>query len=266
MFKIRKSFAVVFSFLLCTLSFGPEVCAETPLDSFVQLVYSRKDNFVFDLKNRDRLTAELDSKLPKGISKAKNMEFYHKAVQNILDANGEVRYNCRVLFSWVHCELCKRHVACEDCMLFFYNDDRCSGVVHTASLIPDNVDGKKIWYVCDLSLVSELKRPDLILMELKDYLGMFGEKFIGVRITSDTLDATTLTESYKGRDIVAWLATEGRDREYAVELLKTRVTPEIRVVSSPDTLECDADIIEELILSMAPELASKGIDYVRFLL
>ncbi len=273
MLKMKKLFSVILSFMLCSMPFCSMAYAITPEDNvgmFVgRIIPSYEKQFVFDLANRDRLTEELDKRLPRGSSLLDYMKLYHDEIQNILDRGGEDKYNCRALSAWVWYEL-RSHTPAVECkeLVIASRQENGDFSAHGAVLIPYNESGVKKWFVCDLSNLSQFHNPAFSFVELKDYISAYGDLFMGMIVCNNEYTSWNFLTGYGncgGRDIAAWLATDAGDTKSALEVLRSQKTPKIKVMSSADTLESDTIIVDKLI-SFSPELQAKrnnhGVDFV----
>lgn len=274
MLKTKKFFSLILSFVLCVIPFCSMAHAESPENNiglFIgQIVPSYKEQFVFDGANRDRLTAELGKRLPRGASLLEYRRLYNDAVQSLLENDEEVRYNCRALSEWVWYEL-HSHLPVVECKELTIASRKDNGDIgfHAAVLIPYNDQGTKKWFVCDLSYMSQYHDFRFAFAELKDYISAHKNLFMGMIVNNDeytSWDVLTGIGKRGGRDIAAWLATDAGDTDSALEILRSQGTPKIKVMSSADILDGDKSTIERLI-SLSLELKAKsnnnGIDFIR---
>lgn len=267
--KIKRLPAMMFSFLLCVFILCGVAYAGKPLQSFIEMVAAHKHQFVCD-KNRDRLTYELDCSIAPGVaSKLDRETLYHIIVKRILENSGQVKYNCRVLAAWALFELRSRGIKCKDLTIALYSLKERKINYHAAVLIPCKRDGVKEWYVCDISAMSELQEDAFVFMELNCYVSMYGKYLRGIAVNDDEYarDSTDLDTPYidtfiVGRDLTAWLATDGDDVNSAVELLRSQQTHKLRVMSSAGTMGMDSDTAMGVAISRAPDLALKGFEFI----
>ena len=76
--------------------------------------------------------------------------------------------------------------------------------------------------------MSEFQETAFVFMELKCYLRLYGKYFRGIMVDEEEYvrrrvgpKESDIDAFIVGRDIVAWLATDGGDVNSAVELLKS---------------------------------------------